>query len=441
MGITVSELKNINTLGITYAAGDFANASSWYGDALDSFVSDVQKPIDSGHIWHDGGQSDASTVMEINRTALGIGEVEMDAASRTLQGLESALTSAQCYLVTSLSEAKQKNMKVAEDGTTTPDPLKQPTNNFGAPVGSNPDADDAKRIEREIKGYLAYATIADSTSKGVLDRIASHTPSYSTTADPSILSYNQSLVDDALKDRDIAAANQRFWQAAVPKAMPEQPSGWDKFWHAVGNFFSYAWHNPGDVAKLVVDGGMSVLGILVMAGGGAIALGGGVLDLGVVTIPAGAAVSLAGAGVVVFGGTMTVAGATQFGSDAAQMNSEAQSDGGSGDPASTTPRPPSGVATKPQVSEPRLNNILNDLYKGTKAKNPAGDGTTAGAVWRERITGKPTGGKWHFGKAGEYIHSLQKWLREHPNASASDRAVAQQEMENLQEALSQRPPL
>src|SRR4051812_34297602 len=126
MGITVSELKNVNTLGITYAAGDFANASSWYGDALDSFVGNVQKPVDSGHVWHDGGQPDASTVMEINRTALGIGEVEMDAASRTLQGLARALGSAQGSLLTSLYEANQKNMHVAEDGTTTPDPSKQP---------------------------------------------------------------------------------------------------------------------------------------------------------------------------------------------------------------------------------------------------------------------------------------------------------------------------
>lgn len=434
MGITVSELKNIKTLGITYAAGDFANASSWYGDALDSFTTDVQKPVDSGHIWHDGGQSDASTVMEINRTALGIGEIEMDAASRTLLGLESALASAQGYLLTSLYEANQKNMHVAEDGTTTPDPSKQPRNNFGAPVGSNPDADDAKRIERELKGYLAYATIADSTSKGVLDRIASHTPSYSTTADPSVLSYNKSLVDDVLKDRDIAAANQRFWQAATPKAMPEQPSGWDKFWHAVGNFFSYAWDNPGDVAHLVGDAGLSALGILVMAGGGAIAVGGGVLDLGIVTIPAGAAVSLAGAGVVVVGGTMTVAGATQLGTDLAQMNSDAQSSGGSGDPASTTPNPPTG-ATKPAVSETKLRNIVNDLYKGADKPGHTGDGTTADAVRAERMTGNQTNGRWHFKKAGQYVGSLYKWLAEHPDASASDRAVAQQEIDNLNNAL------
>lgn len=439
MGITVSELKNVKTLDISYAAGDFANASSWYGDALDSFVSDVQKPIDSGHAWHDGGQPDASTVVEINRLALGIGEVEMDAASRTLLGLHSALGSAQGYLLTSLYEANQKNMHVAEDGTTTADPSKQPVNNFGAPVGSNPDSDDAARIERELKGYLAFATIADATAKGVLDRIASHTPSYSTTADPSVLAYNQSLVDDVLKDRDIAAANQRFWEVAVPKAMPEQPSGWDKFWHGVGNFFSYAWDNPGDVANLVKDAGASALGVLIAAAGGTIALSGGVLDLGIVTIPAGAAVSVAGAGVAVFGGALAVTGASQFGNDLAQMNSQAQSSGGSGNPASTTPRPPSGVATKPQVSDTKLNNILDDLYKGTKGPNPTGDGTTADAVRNERITGQPSGppgrGKWHFGKAGEYIHSLQKWLAEHPNASAADKAVATQEMENLQNAL------
>ncbi|MBO0826666.1 MAG: hypothetical protein J2P24_02680 [Streptosporangiales bacterium] len=445
MGITVSELKNVNTLNISYAAGDFANASSWYSDALDSFVSDVQNPIDSGHAWHDGGQQDAATVMEINRSALGIGEVEMDAASRTLLGLSSALGSAQGYLLTSLFEAHQKSITVHEDGSASYDgPVTTtPYSSYGG-GGGLPDADtvskqnDAKRIEREVKGYLAFANIADTTSKGVLDRIASHTPSYSTTADPSVLSYNESLVDEVLKDRDIAAANQRFWDVAVPKAMPEQPSGWDKFWHGVGNFFSYAWDNPTDVANLVKDAGVSAMGVLVAAAGGTIAVGGGVLDLGVVTIPAGAAVSVAGAGVAVAGGTMAVAGAGQLGVDLAQMNSDAQSSGGSGEPASTTPEPPN-VATKPTVQDSKLGNIVNDLYKGTKSDQPVGDGTTADAVRSERITGKPSGpegrAKWHFGKAGEYIHTLQKWMAEHPDASAADKAVAQQEMENLQNAL------
>lgn len=340
MAVTVSQLKNIDTLKLSYVSGDFANASSWYGDALESFATDVINTIDSDSVWSGGGQPDASTVLSINRSALNIGKIEMDAASKMMDALHSALGTAQGYLLTSLYEAKQKNMHVADDGTTTADPSKQPVNNFGAHVGSNPDADEADRIERELKGQLAFATIADAACKGVLDRIGSHTPSYSTTADPNVLAQNMDTLEDATDDQTLATNNQRFWSAAYPKAMPKQPSGWDNFWHGVGNFLSYARDNPGEVGHLFLDGLSIAGGVAMVDLGVGLVGGGGVLDLGVVTIPAGLAVSASGVVAIGAGGTIAVAGAADAGSSLSQMNRNAQSRGGSGKPSSNNPNPP-----------------------------------------------------------------------------------------------------
>lgn len=440
MTVTVSHVKNVDTTHLSYLAGDFANSSSWYASALDYFVTNVQKPIDSGHVWADGGQPDASTVMEINRTALGIGQLEMDSASRTILALYDALSSAQGYLLTSLYEADQKNITVNDDGSASYDgPVTTtPYNPYGG-GGGLPDADtvskqnDAKRIEREVKGYLGFAGIADSTCKTILNRIASHSPAYSSTADTSVLGYNRSLVDDVLKDNDMAVANQTFWGSAVPQPMPEEPSGWDKFWGGVGDFFSNLADHAGDLAleTLSLAGGVTLMVL-----GSGVEVGGVALDITGAGALIGVPANAAGVVVIGTGATLTTAGALGMGDTMNQVFSETMSDS-SGGSTSSAPQPPtgSGVASKPPVGDTKLGNIVDDLYKGTKGTNPVGDGTTADAVRAERITGNPSGGKWHFGKAGEYIHSLQKWLTEHPDASAADRAVATQEMENLQNAL------
>lgn len=336
MTITVSQLKNINTLDLSYVSGDFANASSWYGDALESFATEVLDKVDSASVWSGGGQPDASVVMSINRSALNIGKIEMDAASKIMDALHSALGSAQGYLLTSLYEAKQKNMHVADDGTTTPDPAKQPTNNFGAPVGSNPDSDDAKRIQREVQGYLVFATVADMTCKSVLDRIASHTPVYSTTADPNVLAMNMDTLDDATDDLILATNNQRFWNSAYPKPLPEQPSGWDKFWHGVGNFFSHLADHAGELA---IEGGSMLTGGLLMALGGGIEVGGVALDATGVGAVIGVPANVVGAGVIATGATTAGLGALAMANTVGNAASESSGDS-SGEPSSNKPEPP-----------------------------------------------------------------------------------------------------
>ena len=91
--------------------------------------------------------------------------------------------------------------------------------------------------------------------------------------------------------------------------------------------------------------------------------------------------------------------------------------------------------TKPTVTDPKLNNLVKDLYKGANAKKPIGTGSTADAIRREAATGQPVGGKFHADKGQQYVNALNKWIRKNPNASASDRSAAQSMLDDLNNAL------
>jgi RHS repeat-associated protein len=89
----------------------------------------------------------------------------------------------------------------------------------------------------------------------------------------------------------------------------------------------------------------------------------------------------------------------------------------------------------PKVTDPKLANIVNDLYKGARGPKPIGTGSTADAVRNELATGLPTHGKWHSQKAQEYINALNNWLNRNPSASYGDRLVAESLRGDLQSAL------
>ena len=96
---------------------------------------------------------------------------------------------------------------------------------------------------------------------------------------------------------------------------------------------------------------------------------------------------------------------------------------------------PKGGLPIPQVSDPKLKNLVNDLYKGAKMPSPIGTGSTADAVRNELKTGLPTGGRFHSQNAQEYITALRRFLKNNPNASNSDRMVAQALLDDLIAAL------
>ncbi len=57
----------------------------------------------------------------------------------------------------------------------------------------------------------------------------------------------------------------------------------------------------------------------------------------------------------------------------------------------------------------------------------------------EILTGQPIGGAFHTIKAQETLNGLTRWLRNNPNASASDRLVAQSLLDDLVDALGTSP--
>jgi len=104
----------------------------------------------------------------------------------------------------------------------------------------------------------------------------------------------------------------------------------------------------------------------------------------------------------------------------------------------TAPRPAlSDVLPTPQVSSPKLQNIINNLYSGTTNPTRVGTGTTADAIRSELITGEPTGGKFHTIKGNESINGLNNWLARNPDASYADRLVAQSLLDDLRNALGE----
>ena len=89
----------------------------------------------------------------------------------------------------------------------------------------------------------------------------------------------------------------------------------------------------------------------------------------------------------------------------------------------------------PKVTNPKLKNLVDDLYKGAKGPNTIGTGSTADAVRNELKTGLPTHGRFHSQKAQEYSNALNKWLKKNPNASDYDKMIARSLLNDLQSAL------
>lgn len=91
------------------------------------------------------------------------------------------------------------------------------------------------------------------------------------------------------------------------------------------------------------------------------------------------------------------------------------------------------------MGDPKLQNYVDNLYKGTTNPGRVGTGTTADAVRNEILTGQPTGRVFRTIKAQETVNGLTNWLRNNPGASASDRLVAQSLLDDLSNALGTTP--
>lgn len=435
MGITIAGLKKVSPTELRSVASDFANSSSWFTDGNDSFVSQVANPVESGSIWSDGGQADAATVMEINATALGVGQYEMDAAKTTLLSFADALSTAQGKLAVLEYEAEQKQVKINDDGSCEKsDDVGWTTGPLGNPdpgVGPTLAATD---MEPKVKGVLVFASIADASCKSLLDRIATNTPEFSTMADKGILARNERALSVALYDRRLALANQKIWESAQPKELPREPGPIEGFFQGAGNFFSSLWNNPGEIGTLLLDIGAIGLGVLGVVAGAGGELGGLALDATGVGAIIGVPAAAVSAAAITTGAATAAAGAGKLGQDLGRMNSEAQSEAsGSGGTSSAPPQP---KVTKPQVESPKLQNFVDSNYRAVDSPTRTGNGTTADAVRKELAEGGTVKGRVHVQKARTEVRGLRTWLRKNPNASHHDRIVARSMLDDLQSALN-----
>lgn len=104
--------------------------------------------------------------------------------------------------------------------------------------------------------------------------------------------------------------------------------------------------------------------------------------------------------------------------------------------------PPEGLlgAQQPVVQNAKLKNLMDNIYKGAKNPKRVGDGSLGDAIRNEISTGQLTHGTGHIQKGRETVNGLQNWLKKNPGASASDVAAAQQELQNLLNALGSAKP-
>jgi uncharacterized protein YukE len=192
--------------------------------------------------------------------------------------------------------------------------------------------------------------------------------------------------------------------------------------NALASFGNAAVHDVGSVATMAAGAGLVALG----AAGD---LGGLALIASAVGAPAGAAVAAGSTALMGVGAGLVGVGALTVAQDAQGSDRvEPFRPGGSG-PAEIP------AAQRPNVEDPQLNNMVRDLYRGTESPGRTGDGTTADAARYERATGESVKGGDHVRKANNYVRGLRNWLRRHPDASAQDRGAAQNELDNLLDAL------
>jgi hypothetical protein len=90
---------------------------------------------------------------------------------------------------------------------------------------------------------------------------------------------------------------------------------------------------------------------------------------------------------------------------------------------------------KPEVSDAKLQNYVDQLFKGVEQANRTGDGTTMDAIRYELATGLTVQNRRHIIKGQETLRGLENWLRRNPEPSA-DRAIASRLAQEIREALN-----
>ena len=129
-------------------------------------------------------------------------------------------------------------------------------------------------------------------------------------------------------------------------------------------------------------------------------------------------------------GLLPVIGAVKYGDEASSALKHADEVG-----EQTAKHGDINISLKPNVSNEKLKNIINDLYKGQNGDNIIGNGTTMDAVRYEIKTGQPTHGKFHTKKLYDYLNALQRRLRA-GDLNDNDEAIVEALIEDIYKALN-----
>jgi RHS repeat-associated protein len=98
------------------------------------------------------------------------------------------------------------------------------------------------------------------------------------------------------------------------------------------------------------------------------------------------------------------------------------------------------VLPKPKVSDPKLQNYVDALYKGSTNPKRVGNGTTMDAIRHELANpGQKVHGRTHVQKGTDIAKGLSNWLQKNPNASYGDKLAAQSLLNELKSVLKGGP--
>ena len=90
---------------------------------------------------------------------------------------------------------------------------------------------------------------------------------------------------------------------------------------------------------------------------------------------------------------------------------------------------------RPTATNPRLQSIIDDIYKGRGNKKQVGNGSVMDAVRNEIKAGKPTNKRFHAIKARETTQRLKKQIAS-GMLNAQDKRIARALIEDISKALS-----
>jgi anti-sigma28 factor (negative regulator of flagellin synthesis) len=91
--------------------------------------------------------------------------------------------------------------------------------------------------------------------------------------------------------------------------------------------------------------------------------------------------------------------------------------------------------TKPTAANPKLQDIINEIYKGQGGKGQIGNGSMMDAVRHERKTGKPTKGHFHSKKARTIAEKLKKQIAD-GKLNEQDKRIARALIDDINKARS-----